>query len=221
MSATLKLTVEPRTITGRKVKSLRRQNIIPANIFGPGTKSIATQVDHALFDKLYTEAGETSVVELSLAGSNQTTPVLIHQVQRHPVTDAIIHIDFLQVDLKKKIITSIPVEITGIAPAVKDLGGVMVQAINELEIEALPTDIPDALTIDISSLTEIGQSLAVKDIIIPSKVTLLSDSEATLITIQEPQAEEEVATESAEAEEAGANTSESKTEAEEATASEA
>lgn len=203
MSSTLKLTVSPRKTFGRKVKSLRRQHIIPANLFGAGISSQAVQVSESIFQKIYEEAGETSVVDVQLEGESKSVPVLIHQLQHHPVTGNVIHIDFLQVDLKKKITTSIPVELSGVAPAVKDAGGVLVQALNEIEIEALPTDIPESLVVDVSNLAEIGQALTLKDISLPSQVTLLTDIESTLVTIQEPAAEEVEAEAPADVEEEG------------------
>jgi len=190
MPSTHKLEVGKRVAYGRKVKSLRRQLIIPANLFGAGITSQAVQVSESIFQKIYAEAGETSVVDVQIAGESKSVPVLIHQLQRHPVTGKVIHVDFLQVDLKKKITTSIPVELSGEAPAVKNAGGVLVQALNEIEIEALPTDIPESLIVDVSNLTEIGQALILKDVSLPSQVTLLTDIESTLVTIQEPAPEE-------------------------------
>jgi large subunit ribosomal protein L25 len=203
MSSSLKLTVSPREVFGRKVKSLRRQHIIPANLFGSGISSQAVQVSESIFQKIYEEAGETSVVDVQLEGESKSVPVLIHQLQHHPVTGNVIHVDFLQVDLKKKITTSIPVELSGVAPAVKDAGGVLVQALNEIEIEALPTDIPESLVVDVSTLTEIGQALTLKDISLPSQVTLLTDIESTLVTTQEPTPEEAEAEAPADVEEEG------------------
>jgi large subunit ribosomal protein L25 len=212
MSTTHQLSASSRSITGRKVKSLRRQGIIPANLFGPERTSLSIQVPITTFLKLYQEAGETSVVDLTPEGESKSVPVLIHQIQRHPVTGDILHVDFMEVDLKKKVSTTVPLEITGVSLAVKDLGGVLNQAMTEIEIEALPTDIPEMLTIDISRLAEIGQSLTVKDITIPAKVTLLTDPETVLVTIQAAQEEEIVEEEVVEVEEPESSTSPSEDE---------
>lgn len=190
----LSLIADPRTITGRKVKALRRDGLLPANIFGKKVKSQSVQISVSDFNKLYQEAGETHVIELQLKGDKDTRPVLITNLQVDPVTDTPLHVDFHQVDLKEKVTATVPVETSGEAPAVKEQGGVLFLAHNELEVEALPMDLPDNITIDISGLSQIGDSILVKDLKLDrSKVTLKLEDEETMVAVQAQQAEEEVA----------------------------
>jgi len=117
--------VQARKITGRKIKSLRREGILPANIFGKKIKSQSIQADYGEFEKLFAKAGETSIIELDLNG--KISPVLVSNVHKDPVKGLFVHVDFHQVDLKEKVKAAVPVEITGEAPAEKDGKGVLVQ----------------------------------------------------------------------------------------------
>lgn len=198
MSQSIKLAAKTRKLTGRKVKQLRAQDIIPANIFGSGVKSHAIQISSSDFTTAYQAAGETSVIDIDIEGQSKTAPVLVHQIQRQPATDEYLHVDFLQVDLKKKVTAQIPVEITGESPAVKDLGGVMLVTTNEIEVEALPNDLPDQIKIDISSLESMGDQILVSSLKLKGDVTLLVEPDTAIVLIQEPkvEAEPEVSTES-------------------------
>jgi large subunit ribosomal protein L25 len=190
MSKTPELKAQKRTLTGRKVKKLRREGKVIANLFGPKIDSQALTLDHQDFTKIYEVVGETGVTNIVIEGQTKPHPVLIHQLHTDPKTDAILHVDLLQVDLTKKITANIPLEVVGESPAV-DQGGVLVLAQNELEVEALPNDLPDKLEVDVTKLEKIGDSLLVKDLAVPGAVTVLADQESTIVTIQEPAPEEE------------------------------
>jgi large subunit ribosomal protein L25 len=196
----LSLKAQKRTIAGRKVKSLRREGILPANVFGKNVKSQAIQIDLASYLKLYKEAGETSLVELEVDGAK--LPVLIHNTQVDPVLGTPLHVDFLQVNLKEKVTAQVPVELTGESPAEKQGLGTVVQQINEVEVESLPADIPDKFEIDISGLVEVDNMIQVKDIKIDEKKVEIKDDAEQIIAKVEPQKEEkvEVPTEVAEGE---------------------
>lgn len=203
----LTLTVEPRTLQGRKVKTLRRQGILPGNIFGKKTASTAVQVKLDEFTKIFAKAGETSVIDLKLTGETKDRPVLISNIARNPVTEQFVHVDFRQVDLHQKVVTTVPVELVGESPAEKDLGGIIVQQINELEIEALPTDIPEKLEVDITKLKAIGDSLTIGDIKFDTtKITIKEDLTQVIVSAQAPkeEVEETPAVEAPEAEAATA-----------------
>lgn len=184
------LQVETRTVTGRSVKKLRRENILPANIYGKKVESQSVQIKSKDFNTVYQQVGETGLLDLVVGKDKKTRPVLITNVHKNPVTDAILHVDFHQVDLTQKVTTTIPLEYIGESAAVKDLGGVLNKAFLEVEVEALPTDLPENIEVDISSLKEIGDSLHVKDIKVPSKVSLLLDKETLLVSTQEQKEEE-------------------------------
>lgn len=186
------LTAEIRKIKGRKIKNLRHEGILPANISGKKIKSESVQVVLKDFKKVFEEAGETGLVELKIG--SDTRPVLIHNIQVNPVTDEMVHADFLQVDLKEKVEAEVPVEITGESPAEKQGIGTVVQYLNEIKVEALPTDLPEKFVIDVAELSEVDQAVFVKDLKVDrSKVEVKSDAEEIVVKVEPPQKIEEVA----------------------------
>ena len=128
MTGQITIQSNARTITGRASKQLRKQGIVPAVIYGHGFKPVSVQVDGKEFQKVYAEAGETTIVYVSL--DDQSYPTIIHDVARDASSDNILHVDFYKVRLDEKINAKIPVEIVGIAPAGKNFGGIMLKNIN-------------------------------------------------------------------------------------------
>lgn len=187
------LKVTPRTISGRAVKTLRRQGIVPGNLFGGKIKSQAIQLPLDSFLKIFAEVGETSIINLTVEGEKTARPVLVSAVQIHPVTDLPLHVDFHEVDLTKKVKATIPVELEGVAPAVEDLGAVIVQQINELEVEALPTELPERIMVDVSGLKAIDDAVTIADLKLDrNKIEILVSPETIVVQAQEPQKEEEL-----------------------------
>lgn len=200
-----KLTASLRTVTGRKVKTIRSAGDIPATIYGKNVKSVSLQVGADAFSALYAQTGETGLIELSL--DSDLRPVLVHTAQTHPVTGQILHIEFHQVDLKEKVKANVPIEIVGEPIAVTDKKGVLLTILDEVEVEALPTDLPDKIELDVSKLAEVDQELKVGDLKAPSGSTFLTDSEQTLVKIGalvSKEAEAQAAEEAAKAAEAAA-----------------
>ncbi len=189
----VKLLVEKRKLNGSKVKLLRKQAILPANIYGRKVKSLAVQVDLKAFLPILKETGETGLVELKVKGEDKIRPVLIHNVQYHAVNDEPLHADFYQVDLKEKVTTKIPVELISESPAVKNKIGILIQPLNEIEVEALPTDLPEKIEVNISSLEEINDAVLLKEVKLDTGVKVLSDVNQILVKIDPPAKEEEVA----------------------------
>lgn len=187
----IKLTVEKRKVTGRKVKALRQQGILPANIYGKKEKSLAVQLEAKSFLPVFKEAGETSLIELKVADEKEARPVLIHNVQFHPVEEAPLHVDFYQVDLKEKVTTKVPVELIGESPAIKDKIGILIQPLSEVEVEALPADLPEKIEVDISELKAVGETVLVGSVKVSEGVKILTDEKEVLVKI-EPPAKEEV-----------------------------
>jgi large subunit ribosomal protein L25 len=185
------LKAETRKVLGRKVKNLRKQGILPGNVYGKKIKSEAVQVSLKDFEKVYKEVGETGLLSLKVGNSDK--PVLVHNVQTNPVTGDIIHVDFLQVDLKEKVTAEVPVELTGESPAEKQAIGTVVQQINEIEVEALPTDLPEKFEVSVEGLSEVDQAIFVKDLKVDkSKVEIKADPEAIVAKVEPPQKEEVV-----------------------------
>lgn len=197
---------EPRKIYGRKVKKLREQNLLPANLYGKDTKSQALKVDLKEFLDIYKKAGETNVVDLIISKNKKSYKILFHNLQIHPVDDQPQHVDFHKIDLTKSVQISIPIELKGDAPGITK-GGIVVQTLNEIEVEALPNDLPDKFTVDISSLKEIGDSVTVKNLAVDKKKVkiLVEDENQLIVNLKAPKEEKEEEkpeiTEEAEAEE--------------------
>lgn len=186
---TLKLTAEARKTLGRKVKTLRKQGLVPANIYGKSFKSKAVQVKFKEFEEIYKKAGETGIVEIKLG--KEEVPVLIHNAQVHPVTGEVLHVDFLQVNLKEKVTADIPVEIVGESPAEKSGVGTVVLLIQELEVEALPADLPDKFEVDASKLEEVDQLVKVSDLKYDAKkVDIKAEPDEIVVKVEPPQKEE-------------------------------
>jgi large subunit ribosomal protein L25 len=184
------LKVEARKILGRKVKKLRAEGVLPANIYGANTKSQPVSVLIKEFEKVYDKVGETGLVELTIGKAQK--PVLIHNVQVDPVEGRYLHADFLQVDLKKKVEASVPVEIVGESPAEKQGLGTVVVQLDEIEVEALPTDLPEKFEIDISNLSEVDQAVFVRDLKVDSsKVEIKNDPEEIVVKVEEQKEEKE------------------------------
>lgn len=178
-----KLKVEKRKVLGRKVKILRKEGILPSNIYGKGVKSLAVQMPIKDFLKLYQKVGETGIVELSV-GDGEPRLALVSNLQLHPVTGHPLHVDFHQVTLTEKVRTTVPVVTVNKAPAVEQKIGVLLTPLDEIEVEALPADLPDKIEVDISSLSEIDQEIKVTDLTISKKVTILTEPGLVLIKIE-------------------------------------
>ncbi len=177
-----KLKVEKRQIEGKKVKKLRREGILPGNIYGHEFKSTSVQTPLADFKKVFEEAGETTLVDLALG--EQTIPVLIHNIHTD-FRNNFLHADFYKVNLKEKVKAMIPIELLGEAKAVIDKIGLLMHVLNELEVEALPTDLPEKIEVDVSPLSQIDEQITVADLKLPPSVEVLSDPSQIVVKVGE------------------------------------
>ncbi len=184
----MELSVQKREILGKKVESLRQEGLIPAELYGHGSENIHLSVPAKEFSKLFKEAGESTIINLNL--ENKKLPVLIHDLQKNPLNDEISHIDFYQVRMDEKITASVPLEFIGEAAAVKEKGGVLIKAVQEIEIEALPADLPHKIEVDLNHLSDIGMNIHVKDLKIDRKARILVDPETVIAIVAEPTKEE-------------------------------
>mgnify|MGYP001559603629 CR=1 FL=1 len=175
------LKAQKREMIGRKVKKLRLAGSLPATVYGKKLDSENLIVSLSDFTAVFVAAGETGLIELVLEG--ETKPVLIHHVQRHPVKDTILHVEFYQVDLKEKVHAKVPVVLIGESSIVVQKIGVLLSLITEVEVEALPTDLPEKIEVDVSVLTAVDQELKVSDLQIPAGVTVLSDASVGVVKV--------------------------------------
>ncbi len=187
----IELKVSPREVLGKKVKRLRREGVIPANVYGHALESVAIQVTKDDLVSLLRSAGRNEIVYLRLDGE-EPRPTFLRQIQRNPVTDAILHVDFYQISLKEKVRMEVPLALVGTAPAEQTQGGTLLHSLDRIAVEGLPTEIPSTIEVDVSGLEEIDATIYVRDLSVPGEVTVLSDPEQVVAKIAPPQVEKEV-----------------------------
>ena len=208
------LVAQNRTILGKKVKNLRKEGFIPAHIFGNKIETSHVQVKAGDFAKVFEKVGETGIIALTIRGNlsseasakDEQKPVMVRDTQVNPISDDLYHIDFYQVNLSEKVKVNVPLEIIGQSPAVEKKIGLLLTPITEVEVEALPGDLPENIEIDITNLINIDDEFKVKDLKVDrSKIEVLTDEELVvaqigeLVTKEMEELEAEVEAEQAEA----------------------
>ena len=178
-----------RTVTGRKVKQIRKEGWLPATVYGKEFESLSIQFNLAEIVKLFDEIGESTLVEVTL-DEKEKLPVLFRNPQYHPIDGNMIHIDCYKVNLKEKIKAMVPIELVGESQAVKD-GNILVTVTDEIEVEGLPADLPEKIEIDLSVLENLESTITVADLKIGDKLEILTDLEQLIAKVEEPKAEEE------------------------------
>lgn len=199
------LKVEKRTVLGKQVKKLRRDGILPGSVYGRDMKSASVQVPAKEFNTVFDIVHETGLVDLQLNG--ETIPVLIHNVQIHPKSRDVLHADFFKVNLKEKITANIPVVAVGEPKAVTDQIGLLEQPVSEIEVEALPTDLPENIEVNVESLAQVDEQITIEELKAPAGVTIMNEPSQVVFKIGElvsKEAEEQLAAEEAAAAEAAA-----------------
>lgn len=194
----IELAVAPRSILGKKVKMLRRQGITPANIYGHGIPSQAVQVLTPDLARTILAVGRNTMLQLHLEGERKRRPAFVRTVQRDPITDEFLHIDFYQVSLKEKIRIEVPLVIVGEAPAISVHHGILLQSVNVVTMEGLPGDLPPHIEVDVSGLEEIDDAVHLKDLEVSPDVTLLAEPELVVAKVAAPRLVEEEVEEAAE-----------------------
>ena len=200
-----KLVVEKRKVLGKKVSKLRKEGLMPTNIYGKGVKSLAIQVPYKEFEKVYKEAGETGIVDVEIDGVIR--PSLIHNVQQDYRKHILLHADFFQVNLKEKVKAMIKVITIGEPKAVIDKLGLLMQTLEEIEVEALPTELPEKIEVNVEPLAVLDAQVTVGEIKAPEGVIILTDPAQVIAKIGSlisKEAAEQAAAEAAAAEAAKA-----------------
>jgi ribosomal protein L25, Ctc-form len=180
----------PRTVLGKATKHLRKEGIIPANIYGHHAESKPVQLEAAAFDRLLRHHDTRGVVTLQVADQPAET-VLVRHVQHNAVTGQILHIDFTRIDATERIESRVPLNFVGEAPAVKLLGGVLLHLVDTLTVECAASDIIDHFDVDISVLAEIDSTLHARDIPLSAQYTLLTSPDEPVVKVVAPRSEEE------------------------------
>ncbi|MBU4480928.1 50S ribosomal protein L25 [Patescibacteria group bacterium] len=182
----LTLTAKIRKEVGKKTKILRNKGILPAVLYGPKVANLNLEVDLKEFEKIYKEAGESSLLKLKVKSEKLKVEeflVLIHDIQFDPLTEKPIHIDFYQPSLKKEIEAAVTLIFEGEAPAVKGLGGTLVKDISEIKVKALPQDLPKEIKVSIEKLKTFHDRVLIKDIEIPRGIKVLRGQEEIVASV--------------------------------------
>ena len=187
---TLKL--DRRTLTGKKVRSLRRQGVIPVHVYGAGIEPVNLQVDDRTLNRILPQVGSNIPVSVEYEEQDGENICFVREIQRHPVTESVIHVDFLKVDVTQTIAAEVPVILVGAAPAVTQMAGTLLQNVQSLSIEALPMNMPAEVSVDISSLVDFDTTIAVGDVEVPGDVTVLNDPGDAIVRVAPPRLEVEL-----------------------------
>lgn len=200
---------QPRTITGKAVKKLRKQGQIPANVHGDIKTPLTIEVGEVAFEKLYDQVGDTGLVYLDIEGESKQRPVLIDEVELDSVTNKLLHVVFKQVSLKEKVSAEIPIELVG---EVDVPDAVLMTIRDSIEVEALPTDFPEKIEVDVSGLSEVGDSILVSDLNIDASIVTilgleeLADKPVAVLQSQQQEEPEPEEVDESETEAAGTDT---------------
>ena len=203
----LSISAKIRKELGKKVKSLREKGVLPAVLYGHKIKNLNLELDLKEFEKIYKEAGESSLITLVIAKGKdeaeasslslnveekkQKFLVLIHDIQFDHLTEKPIHIDFYQPELKEEVEVTVPLIFEGEAPAVKDLGGTLVKNISEVEVKALPQNLSHEIKVDIGNLKTFEDNILIKDLIVSKEVKILKEPEEIVAAVARPEKVEE------------------------------
>lgn len=176
----------PRAVLGKKVRQLRRQGRLPANVYGRGIESRAIDIDAREFSRTIKSAGLRAMIELKVEGENAPRYVILRGMDRAGGTGDLIHVDFLQVDPNVPIQANVPLRLVGEAPAVRDLAGTLLPGLDVVTVRCLPLAIPDSIPVDLSGLKSFDVSLTVGDIAPVDGVEILTDPTIVVATVNPP-----------------------------------
>ncbi len=185
---TLNLSLQPRTITGKKVKTLRRQGILPVGVFGSGFEPYSAQVDEREFMRIINKAGFTTLIELSMPGQKKQQAFL-QELQRHPVSLRVLHADLKIVDVNKAVEVDVPVVTVGENELVDRNQAILNHVLYNVTVRALPTNIPHQVEVDVSTLTDFDHPVHVSDLNLPADVELITSGEEVVVTLAHPRVE--------------------------------
>jgi len=189
-STRLTLSAEPREQLGKKVAVLRRAGRLPAVVYGHGVGSESVSIDAHEFDLLRRKAGQNELIDLSVHGK-KAQPVLVHDVQVHPVNRRPIHVDLFLVRMTEELTVDVPLVATGESEAVSTHGGTLLHPIESVRVRALPDHLPQSIEYSIEALTDFDTTLHVRDLVVPADVTLVTDGDEIIAKVQAPRVEEE------------------------------
>ena len=178
-----------RSISGKKVANLRREGIMPVHLYGGDSGPLSLQGDSAEINKLLPRVGLNIPVSVVVEDGGSGEICFVREVQRHPLTQDILHVDFLRVDVKSKITASVPIEVIGDSPAVRLLGGTLIQNMQSINVEALPLNVPEKITVDITSIEDFETAIHISDISVEGDISITNPSDALVARVAPPRIE--------------------------------
>jgi large subunit ribosomal protein L25 len=193
MAELAELEIQRRQVLGKATRRLRRQGMIPGNIFGHKEAPLAIQIDATTFERFRRHHRAGSLVALRIPGESFSETALIHGIQRDPRSGKIVHLDFYRVSQEEEVEVKVPLHIVGESPAVKTSGGTLLRLVDALEVACRASDIPEAIEVDAALLSDVDQILHAGEVPLPPNVRLLSDPHEPIIKIETPMAEAEEA----------------------------
>ena len=178
----LKLTASKRDLQGKRLRRVRAEGMLPAVVYGHRAAAQPLTLDGHEFQRVFARAGRTQLVDLVI-DSGRAQKVLVREIQMHPRRKGPIHVDLYRVDLKEKLHAEVPITLSGESPAVKRGDGDPLQTLHAIKVECLPSDIPEAVDVDLGRLEEVEASLRAGELALPENVTLLTDPEEMVVKI--------------------------------------
>ena len=188
----IKLELEPRELLGKKVKQLRRAGIIPVHLYGPGVESKALQCQSQTLIQVLAQAGGNTPISISIQGERGNQLAFAREIQWDPRRDDVVHVDLLVAEVNRPVSAQVPIVLTGESPGARMVSGTVMQQLHQLDVLALPLEMPSEAEVDLANLTEADGVIRVGDIALPSNVTVLTDAEELVVRIELPRVEEVV-----------------------------
>ena len=180
-----------RDVIGKQVRALRRAGQLPAILYGHQIAPLAISLDHREASRILPRVSSSQLIQVEVAGERY--PALVREKQRHPVTSSLLHVDFQVVSMTEKLRAMVRIELTGDAPAIKTYNGVLVTGQEEIEVECLPGDLINKITVDLSKLNNIGDSIHVSDLPVPSTIQVLTDADELVVLVTAQAADDKFA----------------------------
>ena len=185
----LNLSVNKREITGKKVSELRNDGLTPIHMYGPEIESSPLQCDSKILDRVITDAGTNIPVTVNVDGGEQDNLCFIREVQYHPVTNKVLHVDFMKVQVGKSVRAQVPISVIGTSPAVRTMGGTLLQPLPTLTVEALPLEIPKMITLQAELLVDFETNFYVSDIEVNEGVNVINAASEMVASVVAPRVE--------------------------------
>ena len=189
----IQLELEPRELTGKKVRRLRRAGIVPVHLYGPGMEPRSLQCQVGRLIRVLAQAGGATPITITIQGESETHLAFAREIQWDPRRDDLLHVDLLAAEVSRPVTAQVPIVLTGESPGARNVNGTVMQQLRAVDIQALPLEMPSQIEIDLAVMEEPDSVIRASDLVIPENATLLTDSEELVARIELPRVAEEPA----------------------------